>query len=345
MASYLVDPLLQLRLPEQIVAAGETIRVGNLARVSTTPSAVTVKAPSVADESQCFAIVVSGANAATVDGNGRTINGGATAKLPAGEYLFVLDGGTWVQLIVERSFGPTQPPVLRSPGTSGGSPLPAPGNDGEVLVNIAGAIGSTPNITCVNGNPFINFGNVDMVFMAIQGAGGSTILQWYSGISRLQYGNTGISNYILGYDLALAASSASGLQVFVAGGFGLRCTNTVFNLAQPLAGDARAPVPLRVLGTSKDFAGASTYTMLPADYEGGVWEFSGSPSGAGGGTIVTGPNFPNTDVTIDNSSNVGPVTVTTTGIAATGVTVAAGKVARVRIKSSGGNYIRVTPDA
>ncbi len=158
--SYVVNPVTSRPFPLQTMVNGQEVLPDFLARVPTASGAFTILAPEPTAVGVAFAVEdVDGSaatNPITIDGNGNTIDGAASAALSANGVIaiYVFDGGAWRRQLVPRRFDDEDPEVgYRSAEQP---PAAAPGSTGEVLVNSGGLIGAAVNV--VAGTDYVAIG-------------------------------------------------------------------------------------------------------------------------------------------------------------------------------------------
>ncbi|MEJ7812900.1 MAG: hypothetical protein WKG32_20970, partial [Gemmatimonadaceae bacterium] len=199
-----------------------TITDNQMANARTAAGAVTVRlpAPSALVAGMCFGVVDldgnAGVNAITVDGNGTTIDGAATAVLgTAGlSACFVFDGDQLRRLAARRSFGAAGPvlelyvdsPAAAAPAAPTGV-LPAPTS-----------IGSNPALTgdCLRLGPSAaNAGVYNDVIKVRQAGADMAFLNVHDGASYVNVGDPGYSMTWRGYTNAFSCHSFGAHNFYV----------------------------------------------------------------------------------------------------------------------------------
>lgn len=170
MGSEFTSAITDQPYPKQDCPNGAVITLGAMARVNTATVAPTVLAPPSSPDGHTFAVVDISNNAATnnitIDGNGHTIDGAATATIDTdgAEVEFVFDGTEWKKVLPTRIFAPiaqtrtNSKPFTRASeagggGGGGGAPA-APPNSLQKNSNAGGTFASfgwinpdgTPNV-------------------------------------------------------------------------------------------------------------------------------------------------------------------------------------------------------
>ncbi len=148
----------------QTIGVAAVLIAGQIANCLTSTGAITVKAPPTPAAKQAFAVLDSDGNAATnaitVDGNGHTIDGGATATMgqTSGAAVFVYDGQQWRRCIERRTFDGSGLPVELAADAIGGTAAPVASVTGTAPITSSGgaapAIGitaATPSVAGVGG--------------------------------------------------------------------------------------------------------------------------------------------------------------------------------------------------
>lgn len=158
MGSEFTSAITDQPYPKQDCPNGAVITLGAMARVSTATVAPTVLAPPSSPDGHTFAVADISSNAATnnitINGNGHTIDGAATATIDTNgaEVEFVFDGTEWKKVLPTRIFAPiaqtrtNSKPFTRASeagggGGGGGTPA-APPNSIQKNSNAGGTFAS-----------------------------------------------------------------------------------------------------------------------------------------------------------------------------------------------------------
>lgn len=148
--SYLVQPPTLRPWPGQIVVSGDEVSPGSAAQVDTSAGPATIDAPGGALTGVVgFAVVdtagMAASNPITVDGNGRLIDGAATAVLNADgvEAVFMLDGAEWRRVAPPRVYDDDVGggPMIRLDDLPSGGSSPSSCCDGVCTLEDYGAVG------------------------------------------------------------------------------------------------------------------------------------------------------------------------------------------------------------
>lgn len=352
MDSYLVSQQTGQRFPEQTRTTGQTIGAGLLALVDAT-AGVTVLAPATPDDGTVFAVSRSaGAADIVVDGNGRTIDGSATVSLDSTitDAVFVADGGVWRRIEPLRSFGASFVFPLYRTADSGGGGGGAPGSSGQFIWNNGGVLDGTSGITtdgtdvAFGTNPaaagYVRFPYLTATLLALRNNSNTAdwnLLSFTSASSTVTLGDLNLVATLPWYSCEIYTSSATGIDLHVAGLYGLKVTSTAIKAAQPIGGDEAATMPLRLRKADVNLGGAANYTLSAA--EAAAFTLVCSNANAGG-TTVTAPDQADARYEVVVSAAGGPVSITKGGVST--FTVAAGKTAQCR--HNGTQYVRATAD-
>lgn len=294
--------------------------------------------------------------ASTIDYGAVNLGGGAghvTGTLPIANLATALaDGAVLMRSSGNNTFSQIADANVSGSAAIAASKIAAPGLAGQIVINSttlgasshwsmsgtgsAGFTGSSSSYVAMGTNPAAS-GWVRVPYATAQNIltmrNNDNTSDWnLIGMtsSTLVFGDSNMDSIYRAFGLTLAVAFSTGLDVVVASGNSFRATNSVINMAQPIAGDQRASQPFRLKKLSIAQNSTSTLTLSAAQYENPFLEATGA---AGGAFIWQGPAAEGAFFIVKNSNSA---SMTFRSGASGGITIAAGKTAS--LIHNGTNY-------